>query len=70
MMLVITLKLPIIKMFTLKMKQGPTYYNITDSISSKMSLIFQTEYGTVNDLKWVIKHWQEQKELKTKKERS
>lgn len=57
-------------MFTLKMKQGPTYYNITDSISSKMSLIFQTEYGTVNDLKWVIKHWQEQKELKTNKERS
>lgn len=56
MMLVITLKLPIIKMFTLKMKQGPTCYNITDSISSKMSLIFQTEYETVNDLKWVIKH--------------
>ena len=70
MMLVITLKLPIIKMFTLKMKQGPTCYNFTDSISSKISLIFQTEYETVNDLKWVIKHWQEQRELKTKKERS
>ena len=56
MMVVITLKLPIIKMFTLKRKQGPTCYNITDSISSKMSLIIQAEYETVNDFKWVIKH--------------
>ena len=55
-------------MFTLKRKQGPTCYNITDSISSKMSLIIQAEYETVNDFKWVIKHWQEQKELKTKKD--
>lgn len=67
MMLGIILKSPIHKknaQLKSETRLSVIYDNITDSISSKMSSITQREYRIVNDLKWVIKHWQGQKEQK------